>query len=176
MTLKEVVEESGTLSGRLFDGTVQALVLVSAISFSIETLPDLQESTRLVLRWIARGTVGLFTIEYLLRIVVADRKLAFVFSFFGLVDLIAIVPFYLSLGIDLRAVRAVRFLRIFRILKLARYSAAVQRLHRAFLIAREELVLFGAAALVLLYLGAVGVYYFERDVQPELLASIFHSL
>ena len=64
--------------------------------------------------------MAFFALEYLLRIVVADRKLGFAFSFFGLVDLIAIAPFYLSLGIDLRAIRAVRFLRIFRILKLAR--------------------------------------------------------
>ncbi len=63
-------------------------------------------------------------------------------SFFGLLDLLAILPFYLGVGVDLRAVRTFRLLRLIRILKLARYSAAVRRLHRAAIIVREELVLF----------------------------------
>lgn len=176
LKLREIVESSDTRAGRAFDLAVQALVLISVISFSLETLPDLSQSARFWLGWIERITVALFTLEYGLRIAVAERRLGFVFSFFGLVDLIAILPFYLSLGLDLRSVRALRFLRIFRILKLARYSAAIARFHRAFLIAREELALFAVAAFVLVYLAAVGVYYFERTAQPEVFASIFHSL
>ena len=170
------MEGSDTRAGRAFDLAVQALVLISVISFSLETLPDLSQSARFWLRWIERITVALFTLEYGLRIAVAERRLGFVFSFFGLVDLIAILPFYLSLGLDLRSVRAIRFLRIFQILKLARYNAAVRRFHRAFLIAREELALFAVAAFVQVYLAAVGVYFFERTAQPEVFASIFHSL
>jgi voltage-gated potassium channel len=90
--------------------------------------------------------------------------------------LLAILPFYFSLGIDLRSIRAFRLLRLFRIFKLARYSMAVRRFHRAFAIAREELVLFGTAALIVLYLSAVGIYYFENAVQPEKFSSVFASL
>lgn len=97
------------------------------------------------------------------------------FSFFGLIDLLAILPFYLSLGIDLRSLRAFRFLRLIRILKLARYSRAAQRYHRAFLIAKEEIILFLFGAILMLFFAAVGIYYFERDAQPEAFASVFHS-
>jgi len=176
VTLKQVVEESDTRAGRVFDFTVQILVLFSLLSFSIETLPDLPPSVRRGLAWVETTTVTLFTAEYALRVLVADRRASFVFGFFGLVDLIAILPFYLSVGVDLRSIRAVRFLRLFRLLKLARYNEAVDRLHRAMLIAREELLVFGAAALLLLYVASVGIYYFERDAQPEQFASIFHGL
>jgi voltage-gated potassium channel len=58
-----------------------------------------------------------FTLEYLLRIMVADHKLKFIFSFFGMIDLIAILPFYLTTGLDLRSIRAMRLLRLFRMFK-----------------------------------------------------------
>ena len=111
-----------------------------------------------------------------LRLIVADHKLSFVGSFFGLIDLAAILPFFLSLGVDLRSVRAFRLLRLFRILKLARYNRAVRRFHRALLIAREELVLFGAVSFIVFYLASVGIYYFEHEAQPEAFASVFHSM
>ena len=120
MTLKQLVEESDTKAGRLFDLTVQLLVFISLISFSVETLPDLSSGTRSILRMVEVATVGLFTVEYALRVLVADRKRSFVFSFFGLVDAIAILPFYLALGVDLRSIRVIRFLRLFRLLKLGR--------------------------------------------------------
>ncbi|WP_269747397.1 potassium channel family protein [Imhoffiella purpurea] len=63
-----------------------------------------------------------------------------------------------------------------RILKLARYSAAMRRFHKAFLLAREELVLFVIVASIMLYLSAVGIYYFEHEAQPEAFPSVFHSL
>jgi voltage-gated potassium channel len=93
-----------------------------------------------------------------------------------MVDLAAILPFYIGAGVDLRSIRTFRLLRLFRIFKLVRYSAAVQRFHRALSIAKEEIVLFGTATLILLYLGAVGIYYFESDAQPERFGSVFHCL
>jgi len=176
MDVRRIVEDSDTRAGRAFDWVVQTLVLVSLISFSIETLPHLSKPVRGILDGIEIVTVALFTLEYLLRLAVARRKLFFVFSFYGLVDLVAIVPFYIALGVDLRSLRVVRFLRIFRILKLARYSQAIERLRTAIELVREELVLFSVAALILLYIAAVGIYFFEREAQPEAFASIFHSL
>ena len=121
-------------------------------------------------------TVAIFTVEYVTRLIVADRTLRFVFSFFGLVDLLAILPFYVTSGIDLRALRAFRLFRLLRILKLLRYSVALDRFHRAFLIAKEEMMLFLFTTVILLYLSGVGIYYFESGAQPEQFASIFHSL
>lgn len=175
-SLRRIVEKGDTRAGRAFDWTVQGLVLVSLVSFSLETLPHLSPLWRRVLDAIETTTVAVFTLEYLLRVFVAERKTAYIFSFFGLVDLLAILPFYVAGGLDLRAVRIVRFFRVFRLLKLARYRRAGERLVKAFLLVREELVLFLTAALILLYLAAVGIYFFEHEAQPEHFASVFDGI
>lgn len=174
--LRRIVEDTDSTVGRVFDLSVQALVLVSIVGFSLETLPDLDSATRDVLAAIETLTIVLFSVEYVLRLAVAQRPVRFLFSFWGLVDLAAIAPFYLALGIDLRSLRAVRVLRLVRVLKLARYSRALQHMVRALRLIRDELVLFGGFTTLVLYLAAVGVYYFERDAQPEQFASVFHSL
>ncbi len=174
--LRDIVERNDTPAGRRFDFFIEFLIVLSLVSFSIETLPNLSQQTRDVLRWIEIVTVSIFTIEYLLRIIVAEKKLGFIFSFFGLIDLLAILPFYVAQGVDLRSVRAFRLLRLFRAFKLVRYSSAVRRFHKALMIAREELILFGCVTLLLLFLSGVGIYYFENRAQPETFASVFHSL
>jgi voltage-gated potassium channel len=155
---------------------VQVLILLSIATFSIETLPGLGTSTRKLLGVAEVIIVIIFSLEYLLRLYVADSKASYALSFYGLLDLIAIVPFYVSSGIDLRSLRIFRMLRIFRLMKLLRYNNAIRRFSRAFVIAKEEIVLFGAVTAMLLYLSAVGIYYFENEAQPEAFKSIFHSL
>ncbi|EAQ77176.1 voltage-gated potassium channel-like [Blastopirellula marina DSM 3645] len=150
--------------------------MLSLIAFSIETLPDLSPGMVRALYFFEVVSVVIFSVEYLARLWVAPHRWKFVFSFFGIVDLLAILPFFLSLGVDLRSIRVVRLLRLVRILKLARYNKAIQRFHYAVLIAREEILLFLSAAAILLYLGAVGIYYCECDAQPEAFGSVFHCL
>ncbi len=175
-TLKQVVEDSDTKAGKTFDLFIQAVIVISLVSFTIETLPDLSPTTRTFLRGIEIVSVIIFTVEYLARVLVASNRPAFIFSFFGIIDLLAILPFYLGMGLDLRSLRAFRLLRLVRIFKLARYSAAARRFHRAFLIAKEELALFLFATLIVIYLAAVGIYHFENPAQPEAFSSVFHSL
>ncbi|QDT18829.1 ion transporter [Gimesia chilikensis] len=175
-TLKQVVEDSDTKAGKTFDLFIQAVIVISLVSFTIETLPDLSPTTRTFLRGIEIVSVIIFTVEYLARVLVASNRPAFIFSFFGIIDLLAILPFYLGMGLDLRSLRAFRLLRLVRIFKLARYSAAARRFHRAFLIAKEELALFLFATLIIIYLAAVGIYHFENPAQPEAFSSVFHSL
>ncbi|WP_419631894.1 ion transporter, partial [Thiolapillus sp.] len=155
---------------------MQALIITSLITFSVSTLPDISNYTIRVLRAIEIVTVLIFTVEYLARIYVANNKIAYIFSFYGLIDVLAILPFYISSGVDLRVLRIFRLLRLFRILKLFRYNQAIGRYHRAFVIAKEELVLFSAVSMILLYLSSVGIYYFENTAQPEQFKSVFHSL
>lgn len=155
---------------------IQVLIVTSLFAFAAETLPNLPSDQRRALRIFEIVSIGVFSVEYVVRLTLSRPRWRYLFSFLGLIDLIAILPFYLSLGIDLRSLRVFRLLRLFRILKLARYSAAMRRFHRAFVIAREELILFGATALILLYLAAVGIYHFENEAQPEVFTSIFDSL
>lgn len=175
-SLKRIIEKSDTPYGKAFDLTMQTLIVLSIISFSIETLPNLSETTRHYLHLFEAITVSIFTVEYISRLIVASNKRGFVFSFFGIVDILSILPFYLSTGLDLRAVRMLRLFRLVRILKLVRYSAALNRFKAAFTIAKEELTLFLFATMVMFYLSGVGIYYFENSVQPEAFSSIFHSL
>ena len=89
-------------------------------------------------------------------------------------DLLAILPFYL-VGFDLKAIRFVRLFRIVRLLKLTRYSTALERIYRALVLAKEELLLFLSSLFLLLYLASIGIYYFENKVQPEVFSSVFES-
>jgi voltage-gated potassium channel len=174
--LKIIVEQTDSKEGRAFDMFIQALIIISLITFSLETLPNLSAEFRSYLKIIETVSVVIFTIEYVIRIIVADNKPAFIFSFFGIIDLVAIIPFYLSTGIDLRGVRAFRLLRLFRVLKLARYSKAVRRFHRAVLIVKEEIVLFLSMSAILIFLTSTGIYFFESQAQPDKFASVFHSM
>ena len=176
MNIKQVIENNDTPRGRRFDLFIQFLILISLVSFSIETLPNLSAKSLKTLKYIEIVTVMIFTTEYLSRVVVAEKKLKFVFSFFGLVDLLAILPFYLPIVLDLRAIRILRLLRLFRAFKLLRYSKAIQRFHTALNIAREELVLFAIVAAMALYFAAVGIYFFENTAQPEAFSSVFQSM
>ncbi|MEL7420586.1 MAG: ion transporter, partial [Cyanobacteria bacterium J06555_3] len=84
---------------KVFDFTIQLLIILSLITFSVETLPDLDPVTRQWLRYVEVFTVSVFTVEYIVRLIVAKKKLKFIFSFFGMVDLISILPFYLTTGV-----------------------------------------------------------------------------
>jgi voltage-gated potassium channel len=176
MDLKTLVERHDTPEGKFFDMVIQALIIISLVTFSLETLPDLSERSQSLL-WAAEVIiVALFTAEYALRVYVADRKSDYIFSFYGIVDILAILPFYLAIGMDMRTLRALRLLRLFRLFKLARYNRAIDRFVNAFTIAREEIIIFALVTIILLYISATGIYYFEHEAQPELFASIFHSM
>ncbi|MDH3650341.1 MAG: ion transporter [Saprospiraceae bacterium] len=176
MNIKPIIERNDTTEGRAFDLIIQALIVLSLISFSVETLPNLGQQVRSWLSIVEIVTVVIFTVEYLLRIFVADRKFEFIFSFYGIVDLIAILPFYISTGVDLRSVRVVRLLRLFRAFKLIRYTKAIQRFGVAFRMIKEELYVFVIATLFLLFISSVGIYYFENAAQPDKFASVFHCM
>ena len=174
--LKQIVETTNTRAGRFFNVGILLLILVSILCFSIETIPEISPNVREFLWFVECFAIGIFTLEYLTRLMVADNKWKFVTSFYGIVDLLAILPFFLSLGLDLVAIRSLRLLRVFRLFKVGRYNKAIQRYHKAFWLAKEELVLFLCVTLVLFYLSAVGIYYFENAAQPDKFSSVFDSM
>jgi Ion channel. len=160
----------------LLDLFIQGLIVLTLVASAVETLPDLPSSAQVALYGFDVFSVAVFTVEYLVRISLAKPRRRYVFSFFGIIDLLAILPFYIGLGVDTRAIRAFRLLRLLRLLKLARYSAAIQRFYTALSIAKEELVVYLSATLVLLYLSALGIYYFEHEAQPDKFRSVFDAL
>ena len=123
--IRNVLEDTDRLSGKSFAFAIQFLIVLSLVTFSIDTLPDLEQNTRDILRLAEVITVGIFTVEYLLRIAVSKEPMKYVLSFYGLVDLAAILPFYVAAGLDLRSVRVLRLPRLVRILKLLKYNQAI---------------------------------------------------
>jgi voltage-gated potassium channel len=105
------------------------------------------------------------------------KRLKFTFSTLGLVDLFAILPFYLPflIAIDLRVLRILRLLRLLRIFKLGRYSKSFKIISSVLKETRSELGITFFVAFVLLVLSSTLMYYIERDVQPEAFASIGHA-
>ena len=102
---------------RAFDTLIVVLIVISVGSVILETAPGLPDWAPRVLQIAEIVIVSTFSVEYLLRISIAERKLAFIFSFNGLVDLLAIAPFFLA-GVDARWLRSLRLLRLLRVLKL----------------------------------------------------------
>jgi len=174
--LRDVLEDPTSRVGRAFELFIQALIVVSLVTFSVETLPDLEPQTRVVLRWLEVVIVTIFTLEYVARLWVTEDRPGFVFSFYGLIDLAAILPFYLTMGVDLRSVRILRLLRLLRMLKLFRYGRALDRFHLIWVKIRTEMTLVLIASVAIVYLSAVGIYFFENEAQPEQFSSVFSSM
>ena len=173
--LYAIIEDNTTQKGKRFDYFIQALIFFSLVSFSLDTLPNLNNELRSGLHTFQIFTVIVFSLEYLLRLYVSKKPLKYVFSFYGIIDILAILPFYLNTFLDLRFLRAFRIFRVFRALKLLRYNKAINRIHLAFKIVKEEVVLFMIITLVLIFITSAGIYYFENEAQPEVFSSIFHS-
>jgi len=103
--------------GRAFENLILTLIVLSVASVILEATPGLPSWAKRAFHVEEIIVVSVFSFEYLLRLVAAENKTAFIFSFQGLVDLISIAPFYVA-GVDARAVRALRLLRLLRVLKL----------------------------------------------------------
>lgn len=162
--------------GRWLDLFLQALIVVNLVALALETLPGLTDDQQYLLHLTEVISIAIFTVECLARCILSKPVLGYALSFYGLIDLLSILPFYLTAGLDMRSARVVRLMRLLRLLKLTRYSKAARRYRHAFMIAREELVLFGCAALVILYLAAVGIYHFEHAAQPDKFSSVPDSM
>jgi voltage-gated potassium channel len=173
--LRQLISEEDPI-GIKFNWLIQLFILLFVVGFSVETLPDLSPKHHRILHIGEVFLVVVFSLEYLARVISAENPWKFIFSFYGLIDLIALLPFFMQFGFGFVSLRALRFLRIFRILKLMRYNKAINHFKAAFILAKEELILFGMAALILLYFSAVGIYFFEHPAQPEVFTSIFSSL
>lgn len=121
--------------------------------------------------WSERIVTVLFTIEYIARWI-ASRKLFYPFQLMALIDLLAVLPFYVGVMVDLRSLRVIRALRILRLFKLYRYTNAMESIGNAFHRVRYEFGVIGFAVLTLAVLGAVAIFELEHAAQPEAFARL----
>jgi len=155
-----VIFEHGTPAGKAFDVALLVVILASVAAVVIESLAGVRLRWGRALLAAEWGFTLLFTVEYVLRLVAVRRPLGYARSFFGIVDLVAVLPTYLSLLVPgaqaLLTVRAVRLLRVFRILKLSHFLGEERVLIRALRASLRKIVIFVGAVLVLvLVLGSV---------------------
>ena len=165
--LHEIIYEADTSSGKAFDLVLLVLILFSVLLVCLESVPSINnqyESVFNVLEW---GITFLFSIEYLLRLIAVNKPLNYVFSFYGIIDLLSTLPKYISLFLvgsqSLLALRALRLLRVFRILKLTRYIGASNALAKALIASRAKIGVFLFSVLVLCIIFGTMMYLVESD-------------
>lgn len=160
LRLYQVIYESDTPAGRLFDQVIVAAILVSVVVVMIDSVQAWHVRHRATFEVAEWFFTLLFTVEYIARLASVDRPLRYARSFFGVVDLIAVLPTYLVLFLpELHAlidVRVLRLLRIFRIFRLTEYVAEYQVMGEALLASRRKILVFLTAVLmVALILGTL---------------------
>ena len=126
--------------------------------------------------WLEFAILAVFTAEYILRLWIAEKAWKYALSFYGLIDLAAILPFYLTWGADTTVLRAIRLLRFIRLWKHRGYTRAWIRLARALKESRDEATIFLIASGLTLYIAAVGIHQFEAEAQPEHFGTLGQSL
>lgn len=167
---------------------IYGLIILNIIALIVESYEEIREPYGFYFDIFEIFSVIIFTIEYIVRIWVSDldknykgskfsKRLQFIRSPLGIIDLIAIVPFYLPyfLLFDLRVIRILRLFRLFRILKIGRYSKSLKTIKEALQECKSELTTTVFVAFVLIIISSTLMYYAENDAQPELFASIIHS-
>tara|TARA_S200000501_G_C20860730_1_gene759642 strand:+ start:2330 stop:3061 length:732 start_codon:yes stop_codon:yes gene_type:complete len=168
--------DTKTKIGQKIEFFIQFLIISSIINFTVQTLPNQTSTFQKVSNCIELVCVCFFSLEYLMRLISSEKPFKFIFSFFGIIDLLAILPFYLTLGTDLKSLRAVRLFRLLRLLKFLRYGDTLKNLKQSFNNVKKELILFSAATLLLIYFSSVGIYFFENEAQPDAFSSVFSAM
>jgi voltage-gated potassium channel len=163
--LHTIVFEADTPAGRAFDVVLVVAILAAVLCVMFETVRGLSPAVHRWLWYAEWAFTILFTIEYGARLVSVGRPLRYATSFFGLVDLLAILPTYLSLlfpgSQTLLVIRALRLLRIFRVLKLGRYLSEAAALRGALVQSRAKITVFLATVLVAVAILGTAVYLVE---------------
>ena len=165
--LYEIIFEADTPLGKAFDVALLLAIFLSILAVMLESVSEVRERYGLLLRAVEWFFTILFTIEYLLRLISVRRPLRYATSFLGIVDLLAIVPTYLSLFVvgtqSLLVIRSLRLLRIFRILKVARFLREVTSLTTALRNSRVKIVVFLMAVLTIVLIMGSAMYVIEGE-------------
>lgn len=163
----EIVFEAETLPGKIFDITLIFMILASVAAVLLESVKSIRAEYGPMLDAVEWVFTFIFTLEYILRIVSVKRPLRYVFSFYGVIDILAVLPSYLSFFVPgaqtLLIIRVLRLLRIFRILKLSEYTSAGSVITTALKASQKKIFVFlTAVVLIVTVVGAV-MYVVEGE-------------
>jgi len=163
--LFEVIFEADTPAGKWFDIILIVAILLSVLTVMLDSVGSIAEEHGRLLYALEWGFTGLFTIEYVLRLLCVGRPVRYAVSFFGVVDLLAILPKYLSFLVFhsryLSVIRVLRVLRIFRVLKLGRHTKEAGVLKKALIASHRKILVFLAVVLTLVVIVGALMYMIE---------------
>ena len=180
-------DSEGDTASKIFDIFIISLIILSAVTIIADTFP-LSETFRRISRYIEVFSVIIFTIEYILRVWTSDMlypklspvkaRIRYIFSFMALVDLFAILPFYLPMliSIDLRALRLLRVMRLMRVFKVGRYTSALSTIVAVLKNKSSQLISSTFVVLLLLLVSSIIMYSVENPAQPEVFSNAFSGL
>ena len=181
-------EEVRDRSTRFFNAGILTLIFLNVLAVMLETVQSIGSAWQAQFRAFEIGSVAIFTAEYALRLWACtfrpgygrpvSGRLRYALRWMPLVDLIAILPFYLPMlfASDLRFVRALRLFRLLRLFKVGRYSKALNLIARVFRAKNEELAVSAFAAAILFCIVSALMYHVESAAQPEAFSSIFATM
>lgn len=163
--VEEVIFGTDTRWGKGFDVVLLWAIIISLLAIMFESVPRWSEQYGDILFIIEWVFTIFFTLEYLLRLWVSEKPKDYALSFFGVVDLLAVIPTYLSLFVAgshfLLVIRAIRLLRVFRILKLVRYLSGAKLLVTSLNASKEKIFVFLSAVLTLVTILGTIMYMIE---------------
>ena len=165
--LHQVVFESNTKAGKLFDISLLICILLSIMIVMLDSVNSLHAQYGHIFYSIEWGFTIIFTIEYVLRLMSVSRPVKYAFSFLGIIDLLAIIPMYLSIlfvgAQSLLVLRALRILRIFRIFKLTHFLSEMSFLSTAMKNSAKKICIFMLAVLTLVIILGSLMYLIEDE-------------
>lgn len=164
--LNEVIFGTTTKAGRTFDLVLLALILISVLIVMFESVPVWRDAYGDQLFYLEWSFTIIFSVEYLLRVAVSDKPLKYIISWWGLIDLVSILPTFISIFLapgyaSFRVIRALRLLRIFRILKLSRFTSESQALAHSLRASYYKIMVFLFFVVMMMILAGTMMYVIE---------------
>ncbi|MGN8939385.1 ion transporter [Bittarella sp. HCP28S3_D9] len=179
--------EDGDRLSKAFDLSIIFLIIVNVIIVIVETF-TISNSLRTIFSQIETVSVIIFTCEYILRVWTADllypnagpvvSRLKYIFSFMAIIDLLAILPFYIPfvIPVDLRVLRMLRVIRLLRLFKVNRYTNALSKIGEVFKRKASQLFSSMFVVFLLMVIASVIMYNVENSAQPEVFNNAFSGL
>ena len=170
-TLWRIIFRSDTPAGRRFDIGLLILILLSVLTVMLESVAEMRNQHVRIFTAIEWTFTAIFTVEYLTRLWVVRDRWRYATSFFGIVDLLSVLPTYISLLVPgtqyLMMLRILRLMRMFRILKMAAHLGEASLLLNALAASRRKITVFFITVLTVVFVEGTIMYVIEQDANPD---------